>query len=222
MFSIDDVKQAVSELMQGNNEPSVKLAFWYSALSTMQQLKRNCAVASLLRAYRDKPLPPREELYNQLRLSGAIVFTRHMDSLYYVEYLEKAGLLDGLEHIGTIYPAQVEWRDKVHALVKGHGLSWKTISFAALLLQPETCQLVPVDRHVLMRLGYNSKDSPGNRERYINIELHVMREQADSSYTDIPLSWFHWLKWEEYRQLVAKSSACNGTMESHKDLSCRM
>lgn len=219
MVTIEDVYEQASELNQGDFKPSVKFALWCAALSTQQTLHKNCLLADLLRPYIDKPLPERDTLWRLLKRAAGVLYNQHFIALYHIEYLEKSGQLNGLENIGECYLDQVDWRDKVYKLCNGKGLAWKTISFAALILAPLSCELVPVDRHVLARLGYDNSKGVPQRKRYLAIESEVIDEQWDNNQEEIPTSLWHWYKWEEYRQLNlhSKSDVC----ESHGSLSCR-
>lgn len=221
MIDIQSTIQAAIELEQGSQAPSVKFALWIAALSTQQTLEKNGKLARLLALYVTQPLPEREALYQYLKQAKAVLYTVHLDSLYYIEYLEKTGQLDGLERIGSGYLDQCRWRDRVYKLTHGHGLGWKTISFAALILEPSKSELVPVDRHVLRRLGYNTDNSPQTKRAYIAVEQQVIDERDTAGCSTIPLGIFHWYKWEEYRAVKSVGYRGNGDIETHAPLSCR-
>lgn len=216
--TMDDVTLDAWLLGTGEREPSVKFALWIASMSVQQSLDKNGAMAVLLRPYVNNPLPDREQLAKLLRQARGVFYGSTLDCLYYVEYLERAGKLVGLENIGTGYVDQLAWRDRVLGLVRGHGLAYKTVSFAAMLLSPLTCELIPVDRHVMQRLGYPTKNSPTSYKKYLRIEQEVLNER-DACNPHCPGILFHWYKWEEYRQSigVSKSDVC----QSHKNLSVR-
>ncbi len=219
-ISIADIYQAASELI-GSQQPSLKLALWASACSTQQALSKNGEMARLLACYVHRPLPDRDTLAVMFRQVKCFFSGRMLDTIYFVEWLEKSGQLGGLDKLPEGYEAQVTWRDKLITLVAGHGLSFKTISFAALLIAPLTCELVPVDRHVLARLGFETRNSPQKRREYMTIEARIIRERYEASSEAIPLALWHWMKWEEHRYACGASQG-NGKVESHAMLSpCR-
>lgn len=222
MISFESLNTAIDELATGDYKPSVKFALWVSALSTQQTLSGNCRLADLLRPYIDKPLPSNEhnELWNYLSSARGVLYRSHIRALYHIEALERAGELVGLENIGDNYTAQLDWRKRVYSLVNGYGMAWKTISFAALIIDARKCELVPVDRHVLARLGYDNKCGVQSYPKYLRIEQEVMMERNEQGRNDIPLSHWHWYKWEEYRQMQGKSKS--NECESHLSLNCRI
>ena len=227
-ITIDTTFDAATQLASGPRPPSVKLALWNAALSTMQTVEKNNAYGVLLRMYRDEPLPlQRNVLYEQLREVRGCLFGSHIDALYYIQYLDETGQLAGYERIGKTLIEQVEWRNSIYKLMHGHGMTWKTISFAALILDPLHCELIPIDRHVMARLGKTKrcgkadKDSPQQLGKYLVIEQEVRTERNNAGYEHLPLGLWHWFKWEGYRYFVARSSQGNGDIESHNGLSCR-
>lgn len=222
-ITLEETIEAAQELAEGDNPPNVKFALWIAALSTQQTLEKNARLAELLRVFIFQPLPEHETLFRYLKQSKAVLYKNHLKSLYYTEYLEKCGMLEGLEDIGTTYEDQVAWRDRVFKLCHGHGLSWKTISFAALLIDPMHSELSINDRHVMMRLGYNTKRSPATRNTYLAVEKQVIQEREENGYARLPLALFHWWKWEEYREThVSRQYRKAEHVESHALLSPRM
>lgn len=219
-ITLADVLRGATELQLGElTEHSVKLALWAAILSANASLLVNTRQMDVLREYVDGLPVDRDTLYRQMEGTGR--FTRvKCGGLYYVESLECAGKLAGLENIGATYAEQCAWRDHVYNLMHGHGMAWKTVSLAALILQPMACELVPVDRHVLARFGFASRNSPPRRGRYLAIETLVRDERALAGYDHIPLALWHWLTWEQWRQATGASKA-HGGVESHIGLSCR-
>lgn len=222
MVTLNDVIRTATELATGENTASVKFALWVSALSTQQSLSANCRLAELLRPYIDTPLPTNEngELWVYLSQAKGVLYRSHIRALYHIEGLERAGELNGLENIGDNYTSQLAWRERVYHLVHGYGMAYKTVSFAALIIDPLHCELVPVDRHVNARLGFNKNISCKSLKQYLEREQLVMSERNDAGFNDIPLGLWHWFKWEQYRQTVgaSKSHSC----ESHNGLNCRV
>jgi hypothetical protein len=219
MIDLGDVYCAASDLASGPERPSVKLALWAGLLSAQSGLENNARQLDLLRKWARKGLPRNPAVVNR-RLEGTGNFT-HVKcvGLYYVEALERHGLLAGLEDIGADYNAQDAWRKRVYKLVHGHGMAWKTITFAALILDPLHCELCPVDRHVLARLGFTIQSVP-SRKRYLAVEHAVQFERVVAECERIPLGLWHWLRWEQWRQDTGASNAAG--CESHARLSCRV
>lgn len=240
MESIQAVIEAASDLIwpvpdkqRYVPEPwNVKRSIYAAGFSPNQKLAPNGTIARALVPYTFSPLPGKEALYQYLmdvnkqadvgkkaNLSCASYWT----SVYRAEELEGAGKLANFTRKPTNRAEWVEWRDQMHALFhtkeRAYGMSWKTISFAALLLWPLECDLVPIDTHVLARLNCPEKGSPQDRTRYIEIEQMVIDEREEAGCADTPLGIWHWLKWEEQRALVGTTQATGG-VESHRDLCC--
>lgn len=221
MVTMSDTFRAANELRTGNERPSVKMALWAAILSANSSVVNNERQLAIIRPFARTGLPSdQQELYRLMRGTQGF-FGAKCRGLYYVEKLERMGKLAGLEHIGDTYEQQCEWRRRVYDLMHGHGMAWKTISFAAAILSPLTCELVPVDSHVLTRLGYETKASPKGYARYIGIEQQVASERDSAYFQDVPLFAWHWYKWEEHRQGTGASTVTNGA-QSHAGLSCRM
>lgn len=219
MIDLDDVYCAATDLASGPENPSVKLALWAGLLSAQSGLENNARQLDLLRKWARKGLPRNpEKVYR--RLEGTSNFT-HVKcvGLYHIEALERAGKLAGLEDIGEDWDAQDAWRKQVYKLMHGHGMAWKTITFAALILDPLRCDLCPVDRHVLHRLGIPRETVP-SRTQYLAVERIVQFERMAAGCEQVPLGLWHWLKWEQWRQATGASNA--GACESHARLSCRV
>jgi uncharacterized protein (UPF0335 family) len=219
MIDLGDVYSAAADLASGQAAPSVKLALWAGILSAQNGLRTNAEQVERLRKWARTGLP-RDPNKVYARLAGTGNFT-HVKclGLYHVEALERHGLLAGLEHIGADWDAQDAWRKQVYTLMHGHGMGWKTITFTALILDPLHCDLCPIDRHVLHRLGFQC-ESVRSRKRYLAVERIVRLERENADCGRIPLGIWHWLKWEQWRQQTGASHADG--CESHARLSCRI
>lgn len=219
--TLEDCMREARELeTYGNKEPSVKLAVWASALSADMSLSKNCQLARLVARFVESRLPPEPELFQYLsQATRRLRRNSHMRALARAEALDDAGLLAQFLRFPDEYDKQVEWRDRLHSLLAGYGMSWKTCSMVALCLYPTRSHLVPVDRHVLARFGL-PKGSPGKRPEYIAVEKMVLDERDSNGHQGVNgLAW-HWFKWEEWRQTCGASRAIEGA-ESHLGLSCR-
>ena len=209
MVTLQDVLKQAQALAGGPKPTSVELALWAGALSCQQELEPNGRALDAIRFAVESYLPDRDTLASLLRQARCFFTGRTLDTLYYVEMLSHAGKLRGFEHIGNGYAEHLEWRDDLLALVQGHGLSFKTVSFAALLIDPLHCELVPVDRHVMAMRNVSDKvknQISRNLMYYAEIELEVM-DDRDREYPGLPTGLYHWLRWEQYRQSLGISSS---------------
>jgi hypothetical protein len=221
MLTLRDVLKAANELGEGNRAPSLKYALWLAALSPQKSLAENSRASQVLRRYVRGSLPKRETLRRNLREARVgMLYESMLDALYWVEMLEFFGVLKAYETLPESAEGWVAWRDGLRDVVKGHGLGYKCLSFAALLFDPLGCDLVPVDRHVLARLGYKQVGSPQSRKRYTAVERQVRDERDAAGYAALPVALWHWLKWEEWRQFKHESEGREGC-ESHAGLSVR-
>jgi hypothetical protein len=216
-----DTRRAACELASGLQAPSVKVALFAAILSAQESLERNAREMAVLRERGWLRALPHEHEQVYQAMHGIGFFTRSKCAgLYWAEMLDKAGLLTGLDDIGATWEQQNDWRNKVYHLMHGHGMAWKTISFAALILAPLTCELVPVDRHVLARFGLPNNAGCKSHTRYLGIERMVRDERDLAGYHSMPLGLWHWLKWEQWRQQTGASTETN-ECQSHAALSCR-
>lgn len=232
MANIYDVLEDAKRLASGNT-PSLKLALWIAALSPNQKLSVNGKLGRAMSYYVTCPLPPnKSDLYDELKPLKAILFRSHVDALYAIEQWYNAhvmlGTIHEYEHVGETYEEQCIWRTKIVSAIRGLGL--KTVSFALLIFAPLQCELIPLDRHHLNRLGYTNRKgkaklSIGNEQEYIKVEKLILQEQSQETIDDIrnvPLALYAWLLWERYRQEKGASKIVEG-IESHYavGLSCR-
>ena len=225
MVTIQDCTVAASELTTGK-APSLKLALWAAILSCQKPLDQNGAQLDALRPFVRRALPSYEPkvlaAYIRKRAPGMVTVS-NAKSIILVDERHRNGELAHLEAMPSSLREWVRWRDEVARM---HGLSWKTASFAALLMWPFECPFVPVDSHVCKRLslfsiyqsGILSKKTKTGRAIYREIERLVMNEWREAGQPCALAVW-HWFKWEQHRQMVgaSKSSAC----ESHLLLSAR-
>src|SRR5262249_22884242 len=147
MLTIDDCERAALELAFGTrDEPSLRLALWASILSPQKRLDLNAAQVRVLRlwAERDLPFDDAEELKRHIKRKAqakGMLYTSHCQAIIRVARLAESGALAGLERMPTSGREWIAWRKRVAHLP---GLSWKTASFAALILWPFECPFVPV------------------------------------------------------------------------------
>lgn len=238
MISLDDVRVGAKDLIYTIDQASyevkpenVKRALFNAAFSPNQELQPNGTVALALKPYVTKDLPHKSELYAYLLETNKqaekgyranLSCQSYWQAVYHIESLHKRGLLEQF----CIEPQTfLEWRttrDRLYALFHdgtgNYGMSWKTLSFALLLIWPLTCDLVPVDRFVMARFGLDG-GSPQEKKAYERVEQLVIDERKEAGFENIPLGQWHWYKWEEYRQLQGKSLA-DGAVQSHRALCC--
>ena len=215
------VRRAACDLQTGHEQPSVKVALMAAILSAQESLERNAREMEVLREHGWLIELPHdhEQVWQALRGLGYVTRTK-VEGLYWAEALDKAGLLRGLENIGTGYEQQNVWREQVYKLMHGHGMAYKTISFAALILDPLACELVPIDRHHLARLGLDNRRACKSVRRYLAIEQTIRDERDMAGFERVPLGLWAWLQWENWRQQTGASKSA-GECQSHAALSCR-
>lgn len=220
MITFDQTLRDAQQITQGHTGPKVvKFALWIAALSAQQSLANNARLAKALRPHVNGHFESIEDVYKILKPCRANLNGCHLNAIMRAQELEEFGLLDDLEHIGTTRQEQIAWREKVRVLMRGFGMGWKTISFAALLLDPLHCELVPVDVWVLTRLGFDTTDT---RARYFYhlVEDMIQTERAGEGKSHIPLGLYHWWKWLDYRDSKGATLDISG-FDSHADLSPR-
>jgi hypothetical protein len=226
MLTIADAARAAAELTTGEAVPSLKLALWASILSPQKPISHNGEQARVLWAYVEHGLPTRDPRELRAHISAhakGMVYENHARAILLIEQMSRAGELAGLEVMPRTIREWQAWRKRVAMLP---GLSWKTASFAALLLWPFESPFVPVDSHVCKRLGHyavyqtgvlSSKSKRGYR-LYRSIERLVYAEWRESG-KPCPIGVWHWFKWEQHRQRVGESRGKG--CESHALMSAR-
>lgn len=195
---------------------SVKFALWVGLLTANAGLAQTCEQAKRLRPYIHKRLPEDSAKVKRL-LAGTGLTTVKLGGLYRVQGLEDAGELRGLERLGATYAEQCAWRERVYRLMHGYGMAYKTISMAALLINPLGCELVPVDRHVLARFGLWDTYARSKRN-YREVERYVRDERDTAGYQRYSAAVWHWLMWATW---IAAKYPNRAALESHQPLSCR-
>jgi hypothetical protein len=238
LVTLEDAKKAADELRKaGKKRTNVKIACWAAALSVQQGLSAN---GRMLRAlvdggYVQKPLPTDYETCKRIFESGdfkkdgtpkylGMFGPSHHRALLRVEYLHNRGMLDWMSKVEKSRQGQLEQRHEAHKLLSGYSFAWKALSMIPLVISPNTCEVVPVDRHHLARLGLSplyGESAPSSERSYCAIETMIYSERAEAECTSVPLGVWAWFKWEEYRVAVGASKASEGA-ESHKLLSPRM
>lgn len=222
---------------------SSKLAVAISALSANMALNLNCALADVIRDFVVGSFPidaNDKKMFRPVteRFEGITAVACRRNYLMAIARAENLPDADLDAIIATTppddYASQVELRDKLHALMTGHGMSYKTLSMVWLVAWPLISWLVPVDRHVMARLGLDKeKNDLSDRCTYLAIERIVIREleevQADETLCALIseqgieaasiryLEW-HWATWLAYRMLAGVPES---TGVSHQQLGCR-
>jgi hypothetical protein len=218
MLSLANTQATADELYQPGAIPSIKLAFWGAALSPQKKLSWNIAQVRALLPYVSHPLPQDvNAVWHILRAGHAFISRQQAKSILGIERAEREGLLADLAKMPTTYAGWLQWR---LAAVKLPGISYKTASFAALLLWPNECPLIPVDSHVCARLGVKELyKSIGNYKVYRWIERQVLHEWHKSGHRhDCSPAVWHWYKWSEWRQATGDEPITDFP-ESHAGLS---
>ena len=227
MASLDGAWQAAREVEQAslpdypNHErPNIKLALWAATMSAQNQLSWNGLQVHALRPYAARELPTSvDETLAIIRSGHTFAYEQTAVHVNWVDWAAREGLLDPFTHKPSDYAGWLDWRKRLYRVASGHGFSWKTLSFAGLLMWPTECQLVPVDRHVMARLGRPSAHCGrlGAWKLYNEVEQEVVEEwlSAGRPYT---IGVWHWYKWSAWRQAkgVEPAGEC---CESHALLS---
>ena len=218
MLNLDATLIVARSLKVPGKQASVKFACWSAVLSPQKRLSWNCLQAQALLPYVDRPLPQSPERVLAILRAGHPFCTRKLaEYVLAIEAAERRGELDELAVMPTTRAGWLVWRQAVKRLP---GMGWKTASFAALLLWPDTCPLIPVDTHVCNRLGLSAlKGKLGNYKVYRYIERLVWREWFTSGrrHECSPAEW-HWYKWSEWRQATGDEPVSDWP-ESHAGLS---
>ena len=202
----------------GSARPSVKYALWCAVLSPQKRLSWNVKQAETLLPYVDRPLPQSAERVLDILRAGHPFCTRKLaEYVLAIEAAERRGELDELAVMPTTHTGWLVWRQAVKRLP---GLGWKTASFAALLLWPCECPLIPVDTHVCDRLGLSAlKGALGNYKVYRYVERLVLSEWCQSGHRhEVSPAVWHWYKWSEWRQATGDEPVSDWP-ESHDGLS---
>lgn len=211
MASITETQVAMMQLLEDDNKPNIKLAFWNSALSCRIRLDKNGKLARIMASYVDKPLPDRETLYQELKVTGANIWRSHIDALYAIERLYNQGLLY-FPTLGTL-EEQKQWRRDMVGLIPG--LACKLISWAFFIYSPLDCKLLTLDCWHCKRLGVEQGKLSGSTARaidyYEQIETLLMGE-CIGLYPDHLPQIVAAMLWLNYR---------NEGVTSHREISCR-
>ncbi len=206
MITLTELQPYIQELVYGDKEPSLVLALWFSALSQQQCLEKNQVGACIMKKYLDQPLPDEpERLAQELLTYGVKTNGKILRALYYTQALNDSGDLDILADWNKRdILSQITWRKRAyelyHPLINGKrtgmGMGYKCLSMALFLLMPFDCQLVPVDRHHMHRLGQKN-NAPTSYSNYLSLENQLFREKQEAGMTMINLSTYAWLKWQD-------------------------
>jgi hypothetical protein len=221
VLSVQSAIRAANDLYTPGYEANLKYALWAASLSPQKRLSYNILQAEALLPYIDRPLPQNNEaVFNLIR--SAHPFVSHSNAKYIlaIEAAERDGRLDELSHMPTTYHDWLAWRLAVVSQFKG--ISFKAASFVALLMWPLDCPLIPVDSHVVARLGLPKSmylASSKSYKVYRLIEKMVLHEWYKSGYRHLvsPAVW-HWYKWSEWRQATG-DEPISDECESHCGLS---
>jgi hypothetical protein len=221
MVTIDDTLRAAWELV--SDKPDIRLALIAAILSAQKNVEDNGAQVDCLREYVRSGFPTRSpnELYSHIAQHG-MVSEHQCHAILGVMGSYERGELEHLRAMPSNGREWIAWRREVAHM---YCLSWKTASFAALLMWPLECPFVPVDSHVCARFGlmdlYHSgklsrKSKPSYRI-YRGVERRVARERHAAGYDSLSLAVWHWYMWESWRQETGDSKAREGA-ESHAGL----
>ena len=213
MIDLQTSTDGMMELLYGDKAPSFIFALRSGALSKLQELSANGRMSRLIAPFTNKPLPDRETLTALLRLSHGVLFGSHLDALYAIDELWLSGKLDKFVDMPLSHDGQSAMREELVSLV--YGMSHKTVSLAMLIYMPLACQLIPIDRHHLRRLGMNPHRIPVGK-KYLALELSIIAERDEQGYKNVPSGTYAAHLWGIQRDGVDAES-----YPSHKNLSCR-
>lgn len=215
--------------------PNVKFALAAAILSANNRLDRNGWQMHALRQYamsHNGQFPLSSETVKRItRDAGYEASAQHAAFIPALERMAQAGELVELAHKPTTALEWLLWRQAAETV---KGIGHKTASFAALLMWPFDCPLVPVDRHVVARLGYTGRlvhfnatadeiyralgGSTGRAYRtYRRVERLVGNEKVLSG-VKVSTGVWHWYKWSEWRQ-ATHAETVGPMAESHDLLS---
>lgn len=213
MIDLQESTNGMAELLYGDKEASLIYALRISALSPLQDLQKNGHMARLLAQFTGQLLPERETLYTLLSVANGYVFHNHMRALYSIDKAWQAGLLDKFVTLPSSYEEQVIWRNGLVSIIDGMGE--KTISFAALIYSPLTCQLVAIDRHHLRRLGLDPNKALRSK-KYLGVEMSIRAERDHAGYRHVALGVYSAWLWA-----CQRDGDSTDVYPSHRALSCR-
>lgn len=223
--TIEETYRAMSEIAYGDKCPSVKLAFWNSALSSRMKLDLNGRYARIMASYVNKPLPlNREVLIDELgrkqgnKLPQGMMFS-HIELLYRIEKLYNEGKLDF--NCGTTLESQQVWRKRMVELIPGMGS--KLVSWALFIYSPFDCLLLTIDCWHCKRIGVEQSTVCGTtaskQAKYLETEKSMLSE-CQALYPQYPPVVVAAMLWENIRRANNASQGTNG-YQSHKEISCR-
>ena len=222
--TIEQTANAMAELSNGT-DPSMLHALRAAALSPRVKLMCNAGYATALCPWRNDPLPGREELIGILaqatRTDGSGkpawgLMQSHIDTLYAVDafWFGRGNWSTVAEDIGNDLDSQRAWRCGMNSLIRGMG--FKTLSWAAFIYSPGTCQLLTLDSWHARRLQVD-----GTLLARDNSASHALYEQLES----LTIAEVNTL-YPGYMSTVG--AAClwynvrNSGPESHAGLNCRV
>jgi hypothetical protein len=219
MLTIGAVERAAQELAHGNGQtvPSLRLALWAAVLSSRNSIENNGVQVDNLRPYAFGGLPHDVPTVRALLAQNGARLTTRKQAQAVIQVDERAerGELAALRVLPQTEAEWLTWRDTV---ARFYCMSWKTASFAALLLWPFHCPFVPVDSHVCARLRHmdlyrriSGKSKPAYA-RYCSIEREVC-DEWDAANRPCALAVWHWYKWEQHRQGDAQETLWSDTRE---------
>lgn len=223
--TIEQAIDAMSELAQGDYEPSLLSALRNAALSTRMALINNAGYAIVLRKYRDAPLPDRatllDELKQAVRQDGSnkpawSIMSMHIDALYSIDrlFFDNDGLnlrAYDVYNYGDTYESQSAWRDRLASVI--NGMAMKTLSWALFIYDPYGCLLMTVDTIHCQRVGVQQCSISGTRhtDAYRELEQRIRKECLDL-YPDVLPTITAAMLWLNFRQQG---------ITSHIGISCR-
>jgi thermostable 8-oxoguanine DNA glycosylase len=211
MINLQTTQDAMIELMHGDKDADLVFALRIAALSKLQSLDANERQARMLAQFTGSILPEREVLFQLLKRCGGVLFHSHLDSLYAIDRVNATGFLEHFKDFPLSLEGQKVWRDALVGMISG--MSYKTVSFAALIYQPLVCDLAPIDRHHMARLDIGRNWN--TKLQYLSIELEMRGDKNAQGYKGVPLGLYSAYLWGEYRD------GADSDYPSHKNLSCR-
>lgn len=210
--SIEQTREAMTELLNGGQVPNVKLAFWNSALSLRTSLDRNCVWSRVMATYVDKPLPlDHTSLKDELNSYTAGIMDSHIETLYAIEKLYNEGILNF--DAGDTLESQRMWRNNMVQIIPG--MACKLISWALFIYNPMQTLLLTIDCHHARRLDINQSTIAGSEKvkchNYELAEDRLLAECTELLPDENPVIVAAMI-WLNYR---------NKGVTSHAGISCR-
>ena len=198
-ITLDGCLEVIHNLAQaGARNVHPLLACWAGVMSIQQELAKNGKAVRILSRLLDEGLPEDYDAVHEILKPARVAFlSTHFNGLVGIQQAYREGRLPEMPEDDWTIEQWEAWRED---MTKLPGVGRKVASFIGLLVCPETCPLVPVDRWVMRRFGFAEDASPKSKVAYEFVEGLVREERDRNGHASLPLGAWHWFKWSEARQ----------------------